>query len=148
MPYRILVIDDNAQLRGVLKKYLRNFLNCEVLTHPDGFSATKFLKTEKPVLDAIVLDVMMKCHGGSVADYLRSDPQYRDVILVFYSGLEKSQIDKAILEDDWFVHKSKGSLMEVIRLLSRELKKKKEAGPGAGSQALQDARSCAGGMRS
>ena len=93
MPYKILVVDDNAQLRGVLKRYLQNFLDCEILTSPDGFAATKTLKEEKPALDAVVLDVMMKCHGGSVADYLRSDPQYRDVILVFYSGLQRPQID-------------------------------------------------------
>ena len=146
MPYKILIIDDNAQLRGILKRYLQNFLNCEIFTSPDGFSATKFLDAEKPALDAIVLDVMMKSHGGSVACYLRSNPQYRDVILVFYTGLQRQQVDRKILGDAWFVHKSKGSLMEVVSLLSKELKKNRKAGPAVEVKVLQSVKSRVEGM--
>ena len=146
MPYKILIVDDNAQLRGILKKYLQRFMNCEVFTSTDGFSATKFLEEKKPALDAVVLDVMMKSHGGSVARYLRSDPEYRDVMLVFYTGLQRQQVDEKILGDAWFVHKSKGSLMEVVSLLSKELKKIGKAGSAAGAKVLQSVKSGAGGM--
>ena len=146
MPYKILIVDDNAQLRGVLKKYLQNFLNCEIFVSPDGFAATKFLEAEKPALDAVVLDVMMRSHGGSVASYRISDPQYKDTMLVFYTGLQRHQVDKKILGDAWFVHKSKGSLMEVVSLMSKELKKNGKAGPAAGVEVLHGVESDAGGM--
>lgn len=146
MPYRILIVDDNAQLRGVLKKYLQSFLNCEIFISTDGFAATKFLKAENPALDAVVLDVMMRSHGGSVASYLRSDPQYGDVMLVFYTGLQRHQVDERILEDAWFIHKSKGSLMEVVSLLSKELKRNGKAGPAARAKVLNGVKSDAGGI--
>jgi CheY-like chemotaxis protein len=139
MPYRILVIDDNVQLRGVLKNYLQKFMNCDVILHPDGFSATKFMDEDKPELDAVILDVMMRSHGGSVARYMRNSPTYKDVLLVFYTGLERHQVDKKILGDAWFVHKSKGSLMEVISLLSKELKKtSKTTGSAVAAEIPQD----------
>lgn len=141
MPYRILVIDDNAQLRGVLKNYLQKFLNCDVFLHPDGNSAIKFMDKDKPALDVVVLDIMMRSHGGSVACHMKNSPLYRDVMLVFYTGLQRQQIDNKILENAWFIHKSKGSLMEVVSLLSKELKKNGKAKPAVASGVLQCARS-------
>ncbi len=126
MAAKILVVDDHDGVRELLKAHLGDLWGYEVFTYPDGLSATKFLEEESPDLDAIILDVMMRTHGGTVAQQIKKDPKYKNVLLIFYSGLSKSHIDSKILEGGHFIQKSEHSLKEITTLLQKKLEQKEE----------------------
>jgi len=123
---KVLVVDDHEGVREVLKAHIEGLWDCEVFTCPDGSSATKFLDEESPDLDAIILDVMMRIHGGIAAQHIKRDPKYKNVLLIFYSALNKSQVDSKILEGSHFVQKSDDGLKEVAMLLDKELELKEK----------------------
>ena len=123
---KVLVVDDHEGTRELLKSHLEELLGYEVFTCPDGLSATKFLEEKSPDLDAIILDMVMRTHGGTVRQYVKQNPKYKNVLLIFYSGMEKSQIDRKILAGSYFVRKTEGSAKAIAMLLEKELEQKGE----------------------
>ncbi|GEM_PF-3413049 len=122
MADKILVVEDNAEVREVLKTYLENVLGFEVITASDGVRALQLLRSQKPELKAAILDIMMRSHGGTVADFLKKDPQYKDTVIIYHTALTQEQVDKRILEGAHFVHKGGDSLKEIAAILRKELR--------------------------
>ncbi len=124
MAINILMVDDNERVGRVVKEYLSKFLDCEILVCVDGYQALKILDERQPDLDVIILDMMMRTHGGAVADQLRKKPKYRNALLIFYTALKTHQVDKKFLRGAYLVHKGEGALEKLVNIIREEMEKK------------------------
>jgi PAS domain S-box-containing protein len=80
---RILVADDNADMRDYLRRLLGARWNVE--TVPDGLAALDAIRTERP--DLVLSDVMMpRMDGFALLRELRAEPQLRDVPVILLSA--------------------------------------------------------------
>src|SRR3972149_4001324 len=72
-PFRVLLIDDDADLRKLIKLTLEFTAGWEVATAGDGAAGLEEARRQKP--DVIVLDVMMPVMDGyEVCRRLKQDP--------------------------------------------------------------------------
>jgi PAS domain S-box-containing protein len=100
---RVLVVDDNADLRDYLSALLRPHYHVE--TAPDGLAALEAIQLRKPTL--ILSDVMMpRLDGLGLLRALRSDPELRGIPVLLLSaraGEEATIEGLAALADDYLV---------------------------------------------
>jgi CheY-like chemotaxis protein len=81
---RILIVDDSDNIRNVLQMNFE-WLGYEVTCAGDGEEALRRIPEERP--DLIVLDVMMpRLNGYQVCRTLKSNPELRDIPVVFLSA--------------------------------------------------------------
>lgn len=113
----ILLVEDNNEVRTALKIIMENRYGYDVLEAPDGASAISILTARKPHIDAAILDIMMKGHGGTVRDHLRKTPQYKEIPIIYHTGLTKEQFDNRILEGAHYIHKEGESIKTIGELL-------------------------------
>ncbi|MCR5291827.1 MAG: response regulator transcription factor [Eubacterium sp.] len=79
MGYRILIADDEAEIRDLLRLYLENE-GYECLEAGDGVEALNLVKKEKP--DLCILDIMMpKMDGYKVLRHIREESNVPVMIL-------------------------------------------------------------------
>lgn len=94
---RILAIDDNADIRGLLS-FVLGKENYEVTTAADGIAGLQLIKDNKP--DLILLDVMMpEFSGFDVLDAVRSDKDshVRDIpVLMLTAKSSTEDVDEAL----------------------------------------------------
>lgn len=94
---RILAIDDNADIRGLLS-FVLNKENYEVTTAEDGLAGLQLIKETKP--DLILLDVMMpEFTGFDVLDAVRSDKDshVREIpVLMLTAKSSTEDVDQAL----------------------------------------------------
>ena len=84
-PPVILVVDDSAETRDVLKKLLTQ-LGYDVITAADGLQA--LAATAVSVIDVILTDIEMpECDGFELLQRLKADENTRDIPVVVVSGL-------------------------------------------------------------
>ena len=80
---RILVADDNADMRDYLRRLLGARWNVEAV--PDGQAALDAIRAERP--DLVLSDVMMpRMDGFALLRELRAEPQIRDVPVILLSA--------------------------------------------------------------
>ena len=115
-----MVVEDMPEVRETIKAVLETTYGYGVIAAPDGANAIAILNARQPDIDAAVLDIMMKGHGGSVKDYLGRKPKYKDVVIVYHTGLDKDQFDNRILQGAYYVQKG-GKSIEVIGTLLKRL---------------------------
>ena len=113
----VLIVEDNNEIREALKTILETGHGYEVLASPNGASAIATLGFKKPHIDIAILDIVMKGHGGSVKDYLKKNPQYEQVPIIFHTGLTKEGFDNKILEGAHYIHKESGSIEKILEIL-------------------------------
>ena len=94
----ILLVDDDEVIRQGLKAIIETETEYNVIDVSSGSGAIAILSARKPQIDAAILDIVMQGHGGSVGDYLRKTPDYKNTVIIYYSGLDKNQFDNKILE--------------------------------------------------
>ena len=122
MPKKLLVVDDKAELRTLLRSYLSQE-GFEVVTAADGHEALFVARHEKP--DLIVLDLMLPEMGGY--DFLRVYSREADTpVIILTAKLEEN--DKVLgleLGADDYVTKpfSPRELTARIRAVLRRLDK-------------------------
>lgn len=96
MAKKILIVDDDADLRTLLKTTLgsrRAGEPYEVLTAANGKEALTQLKTIKP--DLIILDILMPgMDGTQLGQILQESPQTQHIPLVFLTALKKKTEEK------------------------------------------------------
>jgi CheY-like chemotaxis protein len=81
---RILVIDDNAGVRQVVKTILSRF-GYEVFAVPSGAVAIELLKNER--VDLALIDIEMPdMTGFEVCTYFKADPHLRSLPVVMMTG--------------------------------------------------------------
>jgi len=84
MPFRVLVVDDQANVRQLLQEYLTE-QGFEVMTAPDGQSALYTARHHQP--DVILLDVMMPKMDGY--QFLRQYRQERQTPIIIVTAREE-----------------------------------------------------------
>ncbi|MBD2208818.1 response regulator [Nostoc linckia FACHB-104] len=100
---RILLADDNADMRDYLKRFLSDYYQVE--TVGDGNAALNAVRKNPP--DLVLTDVMMpQMDGFELLRSLRSDPQTQDIPIILLSARagEESRIEGlAAGADDYIV---------------------------------------------
>ncbi|MFN6468075.1 MAG: PAS domain S-box protein [Nostoc sp. SerVER01] len=85
----ILVVDDDANIRELLRQQLENE-GYNVREAKDGMDAIHQIKTARP--DLILLDVMMpQINGFDVAAVLKNDPHTADIPIIILSIIENKE---------------------------------------------------------
>ena len=81
--HRLLVVDDNADMREYLRRLLRG--HCEVRAAADGEAALADIREHRP--DLILSDVMMpRLDGFGLVREIRADPALREVPVILLSA--------------------------------------------------------------
>jgi len=96
MPKKILVVDDEVELVGMVKFRLEtnNYL---VLTAYDGQEALEKARKEKP--DLIILDLMLpKMDGYKVCGMLKHDMRYSKIPIILFTARAQESDEKLGLE--------------------------------------------------
>ena len=80
MPARILVADDKASSRDLMRRILEN-LGYEVQEAEDGIKALEAVQNERP--DLLLLDLQMPgLTGHEVLESIRGDSRFADLLVV------------------------------------------------------------------
>ncbi len=94
-PFRIVIIDDDADLRELIKVTLEFTAGWEVVTAADGPEGIAAVRRSTP--DAVVVDLMMPgMDGYEVCRQLRQDPETAEIHLVLLTA--RRQLDQAQFE--------------------------------------------------
>ena len=120
-PKKILIADDEPDILEIIEYNLK-LSGYEVHTAKDGDEALQKIKQLKP--DLIILDIMMpKKNGIEVCEILRSQPAYKDTLIIFLTALndESSQMKGFEKGADDYVNKpiSPKLLMSRVNALFR-----------------------------
>ena len=84
MKHKVLVVEDYAPMRQILKDILADYF--ELLVAEDGDVALQICDEDQP--DLIISDIMMpKRNGLSLLDALKSNPKTKDIPLIFITAL-------------------------------------------------------------
>jgi DNA-binding response OmpR family regulator len=88
-PKRILIVDDDAHIRELLRQELEQ-AGYGVMEAGDGFAAIQQVKTLKP--DLVILDVMMpQMNGFDAAAVLRNDPDVAEIPIIMLSIVQDKE---------------------------------------------------------
>ena len=91
---RVLVVEDDADVRAVMAELLRQ--RFDVLVADDGEAGVRLAKAERP--DAVLMDLFMpRLDGFAALEDLRSDPRTVDIPVIFLSGSEDEQVKLKVL---------------------------------------------------
>jgi two-component system, OmpR family, alkaline phosphatase synthesis response regulator PhoP len=124
-PRKVLIADDEPDILEIIK-YNLSAEGYYVITAKDGSEAIDKAKQTKP--DLIILDIMMpKKTGVEVCEYLRSQPDFQDTLIIFLTALsdESAHIKGFESGADDYVNKpiSPKVLMSRVNALFRRSKK-------------------------
>ena len=122
---KVLIADDEPDILEILQ-YNLGIEGYEVITAKDGAEAIDKAKQMKP--DLIILDVMMpRKTGVEVCEYLRSQPDFQETLIIFLTALndENAHIKGFETGADDYVTKpiSPKVLMSRVNALFRRTKK-------------------------
>lgn len=121
MAYTILVVDDEANITDVCKRYLERE-NFQVILAADGIEAIEMWKSESP--DLIVLDLMMpKKDGWQVCEEIRNEDEV-PIILLTARGEEMDRLMGLTLGADDYITKpfSPRELVLRVKAIFRRIK--------------------------
>jgi CheY-like chemotaxis protein len=87
--FRVLVADDDVNLRRILSLFLRN-AGYGTLEATDGRHALDLIRSERP--DAVILDVMMPgMDGFSVCRHVKESPDTRAIPIVMCTAMNRKE---------------------------------------------------------
>ena len=125
--YKILIVDDEAKIRSIIKKYAE-FEGHTVVEATDGMSAVNFCKTNS--FDIIIMDIMMpELDGFSACREIRKFKQ-TPIIMLSARGEEYDKINGFALGIDDYVVKPfspKELMLRVDAVMKRTNTHPKEA---------------------
>ncbi len=122
MTYRVLIVDDEEDMRHLLEMYLMNS-GYQCLQAKDGVEALEVI--EKQEIDIVLLDVMMpKLNGFEVCEQIRKSNE-TPIIFISAKGEEWDKVKALKLGGDDYVVKpfSPGELIARIEALLRRVGK-------------------------
>jgi CheY-like chemotaxis protein len=91
----VLIIDDDVSFCEIYKTLLENTGRYRVATANNGQEGIILAKSSKP--DVILLDVVMSnMDGGDVASILQSDPNAKDIPIIFVTAIIKPKEEQKI----------------------------------------------------
>ena len=91
----VLIVEDNEQNLELLKIYMEDVPEAEVITAGNGVEALEQIEEYSP--DLVLLDIMMpRMSGFEVCKRIKADPKTRDITVVMVTALnETSDIERA-----------------------------------------------------
>ena len=93
---RVVIIDDDPDLRSLIKLTLEFTAGWEVTSAEDGASGIEAVRSVEP--DAVVVDLMMpRMDGYEVCRRLKADPDTRHIPVVMLTA--RKQLDQQQLSD-------------------------------------------------
>ena len=126
---RVLLIDDEPSFTRMLKMNLE-YRGYQVMVENNGAYAHTAARDFLP--DFIFLDVIMPdVDGGEVASKIRSDPNLKDVPIVFFTAgvsKETTRVKGNVIGGETYLAKP-ATVNEAIRCIEKALKKKAGVGP-------------------
>lgn len=122
---KVLIADDEPDILEIIK-YNLSVEGYEVITAKDGSEAIDKAKATRP--DLIILDIMMpRKTGVEVCEYLRSQPEFQETLIIFLTAMndESSHIKGFETGADDYVTKpiSPKVLISRVNALFRRTKK-------------------------
>ncbi len=94
---RVLVVDDDPQIRELLRRLIESVGNTEVQLAEDGFSAGRQLAGFRPHI--ILLDIFMPgINGLELCRSLKSDPATADIRVIAMTGAADSEAVRLIVD--------------------------------------------------
>jgi two-component system OmpR family response regulator len=94
--FRVVLIDDDPDLRRLVKLTLEFMAGWEVITAADGAEGIEMVREVKP--DVAIVDYMMPgMDGYEVSRRLRGDPQTADIPIVFLTA--RKELDDAHIRE-------------------------------------------------
>ncbi len=98
-PKKILLVEDDASERRILKKIFLESWDCEVSEAEDGLAALNILLKEKLRPDLIMLDLKMPhIDGMGFLRIIKSKPEISELPIVICSSVDKAQTVREIAE--------------------------------------------------
>ena len=96
MVKKIALVDDENDIREILRHAIELLTDWKVIEAPDGVTALRLIEQERP--DAILLDVMMpQMDGREVFRRLRENPETSSIPTIFLTA-SLQRADVRILE--------------------------------------------------
>ena len=93
MAHKILIVDDNADMREIMQVYLSGY-GFTVFVAKDGIAGIETAHAEHP--DVIVTDARMpRLDGIKMVRQLRAQPQTSNVPVIIVTGIDSEQRDAA-----------------------------------------------------
>ena len=84
---KVLILDDEMQMRFYLMTLVKS-IGCESILAKNGAEGLDILSRIKPA--AIILDIMMPLKGGGpVYRELVTRPEFKDIPIIFFSGVDQ-----------------------------------------------------------
>jgi CheY-like chemotaxis protein len=84
---KVLILEDEMQMRFYLMTLVKSLGYVPILAK-DGSEGLKLLKQVRP--SALILDIMMpKKGGGLVYQEISARPEYKDLPIIFFSGVDR-----------------------------------------------------------
>jgi DNA-binding response OmpR family regulator len=86
-PYRILLVDDEAGIRKILRLFLEleGFVVFEAVT---ANQAIQLIRKEKPHL--VILDIILCGQTGfDVCEWIKANPDTKDIIVILFTALNQ-----------------------------------------------------------
>jgi len=94
---RIAIVDDNADVRRLIRRILQSQGDYTLFEATNGKEAIELAQKERPNL--IILDLMMpEMDGFSVMDRLQSDPETAEIPVIVVTAKELTQAEKERLQ--------------------------------------------------
>ncbi len=91
-PYRILVVDDEAGIRKILRLFLERE-GYTVFEAVSGKQAQEIIQKEKPHL--VILDVILcGMTGFDVCEWVKKNPNTKDTIVILFTALNQEHDQK------------------------------------------------------
>ena len=94
MPKKILIVEDNLDMREVLHLYLKTE-GFDVVVASDGREGLYLARAEKP--DLIITDLHMpNLDGLTLVKELRTEPAFKDTPIIVFTAFSREDRDSAI----------------------------------------------------
>lgn len=85
MAHRVLVVDDDDDIRDLTQMTLEMVMGWEVLTASGGIEALQVCRDQRP--DAVLMDMMMPDMDGlTTFEHLQADPGTRSIPVILFTA--------------------------------------------------------------
>lgn len=116
MHNNILIVDDMAVNRKLIKAVLKDMQEIDFYDAEDGFQAIK--EVEDNDIDLIILDLMMPGKNGfEVLRELKADPNFNEIPIIVYSGMDNIDSINQALELGAYDYFTKPLTMQQIKFI-------------------------------
>jgi two-component system chemotaxis response regulator CheY len=115
---RVLVCDDNAATRFVIRRLLGRAFACEIVECPDGSEALQAL--EREAFDLVILDIDMPIvSGDEVLKWIRRHPDLRHLPVVMLSKERRESVITQLIELGVSAYVLKPPTARLVALVAR-----------------------------